>query len=58
MKISKLVIACWAIGVILIIFGTATEKYTFEIFAVLMFVFGYVLADWDHLFPKQKKPKE
>jgi hypothetical protein len=58
MKISKYVIVCWILGIIFILFGTATEKYTFEIFAIFFFVISYILADWDHLFSNEKEKQK
>jgi hypothetical protein len=53
MKIAKEAIICWIIAAILIIIGTSTERYTFEILAIIMIVFGYVL----NLFLKPKQEK-
>jgi hypothetical protein len=58
MKITKQVVLCLIIGIIFVIFGTSTERYYFEAFAVVMFVLAYVLADYDNLFQKKETKSE
>jgi hypothetical protein len=49
-KITKLAVTCWLLGVAFLLMGTGFRSYFFEAIAVLMFLFGYVIADWDDLF--------
>jgi membrane-bound ClpP family serine protease len=45
----------WVGAAILLIIGTSTKSYVFEILAITMIIFGYIIAMWDRLFPKTNK---
>jgi membrane-bound ClpP family serine protease len=51
-------IICWVGAVILIVIGTSTKSYVFEILAIIMIIFGYIIAMWDRLFQKTNKEEE
>jgi hypothetical protein len=59
MKITKEVIICWIIGVILVLFGTSVGSYIFEALAIIVIAFGAILAIfWEDLFKAKKiEPK-
>jgi membrane-bound ClpP family serine protease len=48
-------IIIWVGAAILLIIGTSTKSYVFEILAITMIIFGYIIAMWDRLFPKINK---
>ena len=48
----------WVGAAILMIIGASTKSYVFEIVAILMIIFGYIIAMWDRLFPKTNKEEE
>ena len=48
-------IIIWVGAAILLIIGTSTRSYVFEILAIVMIIFGYIIAMWDRLFPKTNK---
>ena len=54
MNVTKEVIICWLIAALLIIAGTSTDTYIFEILAIIMLVFSYIIS----LFIKPKKKLE
>lgn len=51
-------IICWVGAVILIVIGTSTKSYVFEILAIIMIMFGYIIATWDRLFSKTNKEEQ
>lgn len=51
-------IIIWVGAAILLIIGTSTKSYVFEILAITMIIFGYIIAMWDRLFPKTNKEEE
>lgn len=51
-------IILWVGAAILLIIGTSTKSYVFEILAITMIIFGYIIAMWDRLFPKTNKEEE
>lgn len=51
-------IIIWVGAAILLIIGTSTKSYVFEILAITMIIFGYIIAMWDRLFPKINKKEE
>ena len=51
-------IILWVGAAILLIIGTSTKSYVFEILAITMRIFGYIIAMWDRLFPKTNKEEE
>jgi hypothetical protein len=51
-------IILWVAAAILLIIGTSTKSYVFEILAIIMIIFGYIIAMWDRLFPKTNKEEE
>lgn len=51
-------IILWVGAAILLIIGTSTKSYIFEILAITMIIFGYIIAMWDRLFPKTNKEEE
>jgi len=51
-------IIIWVGAAILLIIGTSTKSYVFEILAIAMIIFGYIIAMWDRLFPKTNKEEE
>ena len=51
-------IIIWVGAAILLIIGTSTRSYVFEILAIVMIIFGYIIAMWDRLFPKTNKEEE
>jgi membrane-bound ClpP family serine protease len=51
-------IIIWVGAAILLIIGTSTKSYVFEILAIIMIIFGYIIAMWDRLFPKTNKEEE
>jgi len=51
-------IITWVAAAILLIIGTSTKSYVFEILAIIMIIFGYIIAMWDRLFPKTNKEEE
>jgi membrane-bound ClpP family serine protease len=51
-------IIIWVGAAILLIIGTSTKSYVFEILAIIMIIFGYIIAMWDRLFPKTNKEEK
>ena len=51
-------IILWVGAAILLIIGTSTKSYVFEILAITMIIFGYIIAMWDRLFQKTNKEEE
>jgi len=51
-------IILWVGAAILLIIGTSTKSYVFEILAIIMIIFGYIIAMWDRLFQKTNKEEE
>ena len=57
MKIKKESIMLWILAVFLIFAGIEVESYILEAIAILLIIFGYVLADSENLFGKPKTEK-
>lgn len=51
-------IILWVIAALFMIMGTSTKSYVFEILAVIMIIFGYIIATWDRLFSKTNIEEE
>ena len=48
----------WVAAAILLIIGTSTKSYVFEIVAIIMIIFGYIIAMWDRIFSKTNKEEQ
>ena len=51
-------IILWVGAAILLIIGTSTKSYVFEVIAIIMIIFGYIIAMWDRMFSKTNKEEE
>ena len=51
-------IILWVGAAILLIIGTSTKSYVFEVIAIIMIIFGYIIAMWDRMFSKTDKEEE
>jgi membrane-bound ClpP family serine protease len=51
-------IILWVGAAILLIIGTSTKSYVFEILAIMMIVFGYIIAMWDRIFSKTNNEEQ
>ncbi len=51
-------IILWVGAAILLIIGTSTKSYVFEILAIMMIVFGYIIAMWDRIFSKTNSEEQ
>ena len=51
-------IILWVGAAILLIIGTSTKSYIFEIVAIIMITFGYIIAMWDRIFSKTNNEEQ
>ena len=51
-------IILWVGAAILLIIGTSTKSYVFEVLAIIMITIGYIIAMWDRIFSKTNNEEQ